>query len=694
MNANDYTAQELQGHDFSGAALDGAKFARAKLAKAKFRGAKLAKADFTGADLADTDFSGASLNGAVFIGSNLEQAILSHATLDDGTLEGARLQGVNLTGASLRRTNVENSGIETAHMPGANLSGARGSNVQERLEERLEIAKSHAERLRNVLIALFALCGYVGPTALLTKDALVLTNLSTMTLPVVDAEVSVHAFFLLSAILCVAMQSYLLSLVGHFARLVSRLPAQLPNGAPLREQVDPWVLGCIGVLRKPDLPLLGQSELGRATRGLFELLGEWLPSAVARWFGPLTLGILVYRFSVACRFDRSALLSNLSFALLLVLFLSSWTITFGATLYAELVDGVRPRASGRWHVLAAASVLALLIAPRLVSGRTVLLGAPDESLQGVQLAGARLVRWNLAGAKLKEGNLSNAQLAGAFLPEASLAGADLRHTLVERATFAGAELAEAKLILAEGSLANFWYANLRESDARDCSLPKAIFQNTDLSGSRLQKLKAPGAIATLANFSGAQLDDAVLDHAQLNGSKFKEATLFRASFGGADLGSSNFAGAQLFSAKLDGADLTDVIFSGAHLSTASLRGAFLLRTVLDAAEIWKPDLTGARLERVTFAASPNLAEASFRDARLEHVQLTHANLYMADFSGATLSDVTFDEASLQSAKFTGAHLEKVSFRNANLAGVIASPKDFSGVDLGLAKNLPSELTKP
>jgi uncharacterized protein YjbI with pentapeptide repeats len=449
---SDGYSMTIEPPDFSGQAL----------ARASFVDQDLSGAKFVGTDLTEADFSGALLNRADLSFANLTGAKLDRAKLQDACLDNA-----NLTRASFGHATLDRSGIENAHMPGANLTGATGKGIQKKLEGRLQSANTQAERLRNVFIASFAFFGYIGSTSFMMNDALVLTNLSTMELPVVDAKVSVHGFFLLSAVLGVAISSYLLALTAHFARVVARLPARLPEGPPVREQIDPWVLSCMGILRRPELPLLGQPQLGSMALGIFEMIGERIPRLAARWIAPLVLGVQSYRFFVACRFDRSALLNDLTFLALVVLFLCSWSISFGLVVYAELVEGTRPRANPRHHAALALACVGGAIVVRIALGQLLPHGVPDEALQGARLPGSTLRNWNLAGANLTDANLSNSDLSNAHLQETDLSGADLRHASLGHASFCEADLSKAQLALSTGEFANFTRA-LREPA---CSAP-------------------------------------------------------------------------------------------------------------------------------------------------------------------------------------------------------------------------------
>jgi uncharacterized protein YjbI with pentapeptide repeats len=640
---------------------------------------KLDGQDFSRRNLAGASFRRASLRGA-----NFEDADLSQAVFDHADLTGAIFTDADLTRASFRHAVLINAGIEDVHLPGADLSGAQTGTAQVKLETRLEGAKAMAETLRSVFIASTGLLAYVGATVFSASDAVVLTNKTTMSLPLVDAQVSVHGFFYMSATLALALSSYTLSRVDQFACVVARLPSRLPEGPPLQEQVDAWVLSCVGVLHGGRLELRGTSELPQSVSAIFSWLGAKLPGAIVRWLAPFVLWMMIYRFFVACRPNWSALSSNIGFAYLVLSFLVSWAITFGLRNYSQLIDGEKPRVRRRYSVAFALGLIAIAIGVRSVQRATVRYGAVGESLANSQLTGADLSGWNLARSNLDGADVAHTNLTLTHFQEAHLGKVDLRFAKLTRASFNSADLTGAKLRFTTGERPNFGFATLNGVDLRQATLPGVILQDATLQEAKLRYFTGVGALAAGANFAKAELDDAVFDHAFLNGSEFTGGVhLFRASFNGADLSSANFSGAQLYSAHLRNANLTATSFADAHISMVDMTGAFLLRTKMNVVEAWRLGLDDARLTDVTVSTQPpgSMAQAKFDRARLTRVRFSNAPLSGSTFKDAVLMNVDFTTSNLTGARFEGARFVNVKLAMATLTGVTLTLEQKRNTDI-------------
>jgi uncharacterized protein YjbI with pentapeptide repeats len=644
----------------------------------------LSKANFSGCLLVGCDFSGLDLSGA-----NFEGADLTEARFVDANLTGATLRHANLTRAVLRGAILEASGIEDVHLPGADLSGAKAGSAQARLEKRLDLAKSLADDLRSVFIAECGLFVYIGATIISASDALVLTNTTTMDLPIVDAKVSVHAFFQLASILILALGTYVLARVSHFARIVSRLPGHLPEGPPLREQVDPWVLSCVGILQR-GAPVV--SEGRPSIRPIFELFGARIPGLIVRWMGPVVLWYLVLRFFFACQPQLAAWKANLGFGLLVAMFLGSLTVAFGLRSYSEFVDGVQPPTRPSTYAWGAVAAIGVAVGFRLVVQALNWHGAPGETLSGAQLAGANLSHWNFATANLDKANLASANLSSARFQEAVLSDVDLRRAKLDGATFTAANLKGSNLAMSAGTRPSFLHADLTGCDLRHATLPNAILQAAHLTGANLKSFSARQAIGAYADFADTVLDDADLSFALLNSANFQGGkpgtTLFRAILRGADLSSSDFEDVQMFGANLAGANLTAATLTNARVSQTNLSGTLLRRTHFNVAEAWGIDLSSARIDDVHITgkgSSINMATARFKEAHLSNVSFSNVALWGADFENAILDDVDFGDANLGKARFANARLSKVRLAHAVFDRSVLSPEQLGGTDLSTPK---------
>jgi uncharacterized protein YjbI with pentapeptide repeats len=682
------------GADLGTANLEGAVFDQSTLSDARLVEANLTSTTFAAVDMSRADLTRTNLRRTKLDRSDLTEAQLDHADMTEASLIDS-----NLTRASLIRTKLEGTGIEDTHMPGANLSGATGPGVQEKLKARLEVAKGRADGLRPVFIGAVGVFGYIGITVLGTKDALILTNLATMDLPIVSAKVPVQAFFLAAGFVCLSILAFILAQVGYFARMAARLPARLPEGPALRELVDPWVLNSIGIQRRPDLPLWGDSQLTNVVRRTFELFGSWLPGFLIRWTGCLVLWLLMVRFLIACG-PRSFV-----FVALVAMFLLSWIIAFGLVSYAELIEGTRPRSRWQRHgQFAALSMVLAFFLRWILSVPPFHRGVPGDDLQRAALVDTNLQSWNFAGCNLEQASLSHSNLSGAFLQEAHLGGADLRHTRMDGASLAGAALGRASLALSRGSQPNFWNADLDDADLRMADFRGAILQYARLRGARLQHARLIDALAAGADFGkwenkSTSLNDANFDGAWLGGAIFSDAVAHRSSFVAADLVSANFENAFFGGANFTRANLSYAAMSSAHVEGARFDHALLQSTVLHGAFTWHTqfpqarirdvefggnlatsNFDGARLARVEFKGA-DLFQASFRSARLCHVKLSgnnvsgivfdHAILHDVDLSGQNLTEAHFEGATLVDVKLDGAIMEKAHFDGATFRRVHA-----------------------
>jgi len=512
----------------------------------------------------------------------------------------------------------------------------------------------------------------------------VLTNMTTMNLPLIDAEVSVHAFFLLASILVFALSSYTLARVSHFARVVSRLPAKLPDGPPLREQVDTWVLNCVGIFRKPELPIRGEGTLRLGS--LLELLGAQLPGWIVRWLGPVVLWYLILRFFFAVQPRWDAWETDLGFVLIVASFFGTWATSYGLRRYSELVEGTTPPTNVARSAIVAVTVAMLACSARFITHSMGLDSAAGEKLSGAQFAGANLAGWNLATTHLDDATLAATQLDRAHLQEADLTNADLRRSSLNGTSFIGAQMSKANLALSTGDRPNFGTVVMHEADLRRARWSQPILQNAELQKSKMENFSAVGALAASAIFDDAVLDSADFRYAMLNSARFlgENVMLARANFSRSDLSSARFGAAQLHEAVLDGAVLRSTQFNGTRLSVVSLRKAIVQDATLRLAEAWRLDLSEAFLSNANLCYSGgnerlNLAESKWVKARLYKVDLSGANLFSANFDGAQLEEVNLSNADLRGAKFGETTFKGVNLSGALVTGLIFTEAQKSGI---------------
>jgi uncharacterized protein YjbI with pentapeptide repeats len=129
-----------------------------------------------------------------------------------------------------------------------------------------------------------------------------------------------------------------------------------------------------------------------------------------------------------------------------------------------------------------------------------------------------------------------------------------------------------------------------------------------------------------ANFTYADLTRAPLSNADLEG-----INLSHANFSQADVQNVNFTNAKLFNsdlsdANLRSANLTSTYFIGANLYNANLDKATLVRTNFKDANLTDAYMSARTLFNEVYFYNANLSKISFKNSRLERVDLSKAQL--------------------------------------------------------------------
>ena len=182
---------------------------------------------------------------------------------------------------------------------------------------------------------------------------------------------------------------------------------------------------------------------------------------------------------------------------------------------------------------------------------------------GLDLAGKRLNRLDLAGLDLHGADLTRAKLDG------KLEGADLRGATLDLA-WAMASTSQRRISAMRPCLAQLIAPCSTAPTSRapgwwPTSTARAV--RVDLKGARMQadmKNQSMGLMRTV-------LRSAILDQATLAGANLERADLEFAKLKGADLAGANLTMAKLGGADLTGANVTDADFTGADLASAILR---------------------------------------------------------------------------------------------------------------------------
>lgn len=571
------------------------------------------------------------------------------------------LVGANLCNARLERADFAEVDLRCADLSGASLSDARGL-VAERLGgatltdvdlppalagfETLRIAEELSRSSRSLVIALLMACAYCWLTIGTTLDAKLLANSVRSSLPIIQTDVPITAFFWVVPIALLAASTYIQLHLLKFWRALASLPAVFPNGMRLDERVYPWLLSSIAerrlATRRRALPRFAQLEA---------MLAEF----VTWWFVPVTIAACWLRY--LSRHD--ALGTALHVVVLVLAVVVSLVVRDAA--YAELERRDAPPRR-RASLAGGAAVASVAAAFSIVA-----IGTPHFGVYGVSffpdLRGAQLSGENLRGV-----DMTHAHAAGAVLDGADLRAARLTGVPLERSNLKGAKLEEATL---DG-------AKLNHADLRDASLQGASLRGTILQGVRFSAETSVDG----ARLEGADLRNVNLLEVPLAGSHIDRTTrLDRESLRGADASKGHFHamvfdGLDIRRANLRSAQLEGAVFRNVRAgSKTRFDGANMRRATFECTSVPPPPTTAAdepapvrRFKNSHFDFA-KLQDATFGPCLMARSIFEGAALHRATFRGTVLTGAEFTEAALDHARFLdGVDLDGATFEGARLVG--------------------------
>jgi uncharacterized protein YjbI with pentapeptide repeats len=555
------------------------------------------------------------------------EAAMPERLEDAPTLRLEELANADLKGQDLTKFN----GLLPEHLAGADLTGARLPDEIAKFPALGQVAAISSEA-RKIFIGLLAACVYSWLVIGTTKDDALIANTASSPLPIINTPIPIAGFYVIGGTLLAAVYGYFHFYLQRLWRTLATLPAIFPDGTPLDDRTDPWLLTNLvradfKHLRRTPPPLAGMENL------LTILLAWWLVplTLLALWVGYLPAhywrgtSLLVALIGVTAMFGRHSY--RLARA------------TLRGEAPAATAEGAGGHAvSGRaWHefrqirpdrltvgviaVLIVCSLSAFLDNPRasytwlaealnVVGVQAGPLGLA-EGLNAVRIrtyADVREVNFAVRPAgwdgkdwtevkriDLRGRDLAFADAPGTFLPNAELRGARLTNADLGAAQLQGAILRDAQLQGADLEEAQLQDANLHEAQLQGANLGIAQLQGAILRDAQLQ-----GADLAGAQLQGADLVGAQLQGADLFGARLEGADLFGARLEGANLGIAQLQGANLGIAQLQGANL-----KGAELQGADLRSAALWRALVDEARWDYGDLRGAHVHPISDAAIDN-----------------------------------------------------------------------------------------
>jgi uncharacterized protein YjbI with pentapeptide repeats len=509
------------------------------------------------------------------------------------------------------------------HLAGRDLTRAKLPDEIAKFPALAQVKEISADA-RKVFIGLLAACVYSWLVIGTTTDLALILNTVSSPLPIINTPIPIASVYVIGAALLAAVYCYFHFYLQRLWRTLATLPAFFPDGTPLDDKTDPWLL--------TNLVRANFKELRRSPPPLARL-ENLLTILLAWWLVPLTILALWARYLPAHYWLGTAWLVAL-FGVTAVFGRHSYRLA-RATLRGETPAAAGEADDGRGVSRRAWHELRQIRPDRLTVGLTAAvalcsLSAFRDNPQDPHTWLAKLL--NTVGirtfADLREANV-------AMRPEG----------------WTGKEWDKVKRVDLRGR-------NLAFADATG-----AFLANIDLRGADLQ-----GVVLWGAELQGANLTDAKLQDANLTSAKLQAAALSYAQLQGADLSSAELQGADLSFAELQGANLTDAKLQGADLSSAELqRAQFHSTPDIPVVVFGEPQLQGALLHTSQLQGA-NLTSAKLKRADLTYGQLQGADLQSAWLQGADLSFAELQGANLHGAWLQGADLTGAELQGADLTG--------------------------
>jgi len=224
--------------------------------------------------------SNANLEGVFLEGADLKEVDLRKANLQNANLKETFLLGTQFNEANLQDADLTNAkGLLASQIAGANVCGAKLPEDIEKFEGLKYVAESsqHAQKL---FFTMLLACVYCWLTIVTTKDAALLTNSISSSLPVIGTSIPIVGFYWAAPLLLVCTYLYFHIYLQRLWESLAGLPAIFPDGKPLPQRAYPWLL--IGFV-------WAYFSLLKFMRPQLSRLQNFLSIILAWWFVPLTL---------------------------------------------------------------------------------------------------------------------------------------------------------------------------------------------------------------------------------------------------------------------------------------------------------------------------------------------------------------------------------------------------------------------
>lgn len=423
--------------------------------------------------------------------------------------------------------------LQAAQLAGTDVGGAKlPPAIAESLNESLKHIAEATANAQKLFIAILGGCLYTWLTIGTTRDAVLITNSDSTSLPGIGATIPIVGFYWVAPLILVSLYFYFLLNLQRLWETLADLPAVFPDGRTLDKTADPWLLN--------GLVLAHVAGLEKKRPPLFRFQ-KWLSILLAWGIVPLT--VLFVWARLICRHDWPITIAHI-----VLLALSGGFALMSYRLARRTLRHISPQPSRWWEFWKKINLCVFCLVFFIILCAFLPLScwpinyvheelkhdpsgdvfhhfwtpnnAPEIVTNAVYLVEDTVYRFStaqLSGVDFSEkpANWENKTnqyplVKGANLRRANLHGADARKSFLMN------------VVLSD--------ANLRYTNLRFAHLERADLRSADLHGAYLY-----GAFLEVANVQGAHFEGADLEEANVQGVDFKGADLTNADFRGVDL---------------------------------------------------------------------------------------------------------------------------------------------------------------
>ena len=603
---------------FSDAEFHGCDFENSKMDECNFESASLAKSNLKNVKSCDSNFRDANLEACNFLNAGIVRSDFTNANLHDAKMTTTNLQDCDFEMAM---------GLTGRQFAGSNVSGAKLPNhiVEFKLLEHLtEIAKN----AKKLFVALNLGSAYSLLTIVTANDTQLLSNASSAPLPFISAQIPIGVLFIIVPLLLLGGYIWFNLYLQRYWAALAKLPARFPDGNPIHQVADPWILNSMAQIHFKKL---------KHTRTSVSLIESSLSIFFAWWIVPITLLIFWLRYLPI--HNKLMTLTHASFVIISIfLAVRFYQLAVSALNEKDLLAKIKTtpettKNSNDWNI--SPIYFALINSPRaniIVVLLTIILGiVSDGAIHGT--------KWLeiMKDAPAIPFIEVHRHFIPRFLPFiGARAFADFSFQEVSKvpSNLTTKETTELSLGIRGIQLNN---RELQFANGKRAILIRADFHETDLRGANLE-----GAILLEANLSFAKLQ-----YTMISGTNFQGANLLQANLTGS------------VSHRYSDFDFLDPTKKSTHLQTN------FVQTILE-----KGTLKNAKLAFANFQNS-NLKEASLDGADLRHASLLEADLHLTSFLETRLEGADLSSAKgLRDSQISRACIDK----NTKLPAHIDRPK--------------------